>query len=113
MGMSIVFVSIFLIVGLTVVLQALSPHLIEWLGFGVKYSLFNRNETYLSLFTLLTVGAIGLIDDYLNIIGYGRTKGLSAKLKMFLLCLFAALGAYWFYYKLGFTGVSIPFIGVV
>ena len=37
----------------------------------------------------------------------------AAKLKMFLLCIFAALGAYWFYYKLGFTGISIPFFGVL
>jgi phospho-N-acetylmuramoyl-pentapeptide-transferase len=113
MGMAIVFISIGLIVGLSVLLQWLSPLLVDWFGWSLRYSLFNRNETYLSLFTLLTVGAIGLVDDYLNIIGYGRTKGLSAKIKMILLSLFAALGAYWFYYKLGFTGISIPFFGVL
>jgi phospho-N-acetylmuramoyl-pentapeptide-transferase len=30
---------------------------------------------------------------------------------MFLLLFFAALGAYWFYYKLGFTHIHIPFLG--
>ncbi len=111
MGMTIVLFSVFLLVALSVLIQWLSPHLLDWFGFSLKYSLWNRNETYLSLFTLVTVGAIGLVDDYLNILGIGRTKGLSARLKMILLLFFAALGAYWFYYKLGFTHINIPFLG--
>jgi UDP-N-acetylmuramyl pentapeptide phosphotransferase/UDP-N-acetylglucosamine-1-phosphate transferase len=74
MGMAIVLFSVFLLVGITVLIQWLSPQLQEWFGFSLKYSLWNRNETYLSLFTLFTVGAIGLVDDYLNILGIGRTK---------------------------------------
>ena len=74
MGMFIVLFAIFLIVLVTVLLQWMSPLLQEWFGWSIKFSLFNRNETYLSLFTLATVGAIGLVDDYLNILGYGRTK---------------------------------------
>jgi hypothetical protein len=33
----------------------------------VRFSLFNRNETYLALFTLASVGMIGMVDDYLNV----------------------------------------------
>ena len=79
----------------------------------IKYSLLNRNETYLALFTLATVGIIGLVDDYLNVRGIGRTKGLSARVKMILLMVFAGLGAYWFYVKLGHTGLHLPFVGNV
>lgn len=60
-------------------------------GWSFKYSLWNRNETYISLFTLISVGCIGLIDDYLNIRGIGRTKGLSARIKMILLILFGLI----------------------
>ena len=77
----------------------------------MKYSLWNRNETYLSLFTLASVGLIGLVDDYMNIKGIGRTKGLPAKVKMALLLLFASMGAYWFHYKLGFSSIHLPFLG--
>lgn len=111
MGMVIVLFSVFLIVGITVLLHWISPQLQEWFGWSIKYSLWNRNETYLSLFTLATVGAIGVVDDYMNILGIGRTKGLSARVKMVLLLLFAGLAAYWFYNKLGFTHVAIPFFG--
>ncbi len=111
MGMTIVFFSIFCMVVGSVLLVEMAPLLREYFGVSFRYSLWNRNETYLSLFTLFSVGCIGLVDDYLNIIGYGRTKGLSAKVKMILLCFFAALGAYWFYYKLGIQSVQVPFLG--
>lgn len=91
MGMAIVFFSIFLLVGLSVILQFFAPEIKEHFGITIKYSLWNRNETYLSLFTLFAVGAIGLVDDYMNILGIGRTKGLSARVKMILLLLFAGL----------------------
>jgi UDP-N-acetylmuramyl pentapeptide phosphotransferase/UDP-N-acetylglucosamine-1-phosphate transferase len=91
MGMVIVLFSVFLLVGITVLLHWISPLLQEWFGWSLRYSLWNRNETYLSLFTLATVGAIGVVDDYMNILGIGRTKGLSARVKMILLLLFAGL----------------------
>lgn len=111
MGMVVVLFAVFLLVGITVLLQWMSPLLQEWFGWTLKYSLWNRNETYLSLFTLATVGAIGVVDDYMNILGIGRVKGMSARVKMVLLLLFAGLGAYWFYVKLGYTHVEIPFFG--
>lgn len=73
-----------------------------------KYSLFNRKETWIPLFTLVTCGILGAVDDYLNIKGIGHTKGLNAKLKLFWLTLFSALGAWWFYSKLGFNSINIP-----
>jgi phospho-N-acetylmuramoyl-pentapeptide-transferase len=78
------------------------------LGLDLKYSLWNREETYLAIFTLFAVGGIGLVDDYLNVREIGRTKWLSALVKLVLLFLFASIGAWWFYAKLGFTGVSLP-----
>lgn len=33
----------------------------------INYTLWNRQETYIVIFTLISVGIIGMIDDYLNI----------------------------------------------
>ncbi len=68
-----------------------------------NYSLFNQKETYLSLFTLLTIWIVWAVDDYLNIKSIWKTKWLSAKVKMVALLLFATLWAFWFYYKLGWN----------
>ena len=73
--------------------------------------MWNRNETYLALFTLFTVGGIGIVDDYLNVREIGRTKGLSARVKLTLLFLFAGIGPWWFYGKLQFDSVSLPWVG--
>ncbi len=76
-------------------------------------SLLNRKETWIPLFTLVTCGVLGAIDDYINVRGFGNKKGLSAKLKFFWLLIFAALGGWWFYSKLGFTSIGIPLPGNV
>jgi len=76
-------------------------------------SLLNRKETWIPLFTIVTVGLLGALDDYLNVKNIGKTKGLSAKLKLFWLTVFGGVGAYWFYSKLGFSSISIPFVGSV
>jgi len=69
----------------------------------INNSLFSRNETYLTLFTLWTVWILGAIDDFMNIKWIGKTKWLSAKFKMFWLTIFATMWAFWFYYKLGWN----------
>ncbi|MFH1284311.1 MAG: phospho-N-acetylmuramoyl-pentapeptide-transferase [Candidatus Peregrinibacteria bacterium] len=77
-----------------------------------KYSLLNRRETWIPIFTLIACGILGAIDDYLNVKGIGKTKGLSAKLKLAWLTVFSGAGAWWFYSKLGFDSISIPIPGV-
>ncbi len=113
MGAGIILVSIFSIVVLSVIVHLFSTDIQNIFNIKIKYSLWNRNETYLALFTLATVGIIGLVDDYLNVRGIGRTKGLSARVKMVLLSIFAGLGAYWFYVKLWHTGLHFPLLGNV
>jgi len=73
--------------------------ILQWFDV-INNSLFSRNETYLSLFTLLTVWLLWAIDDFMNIKWIGRTKWLSAKFKIIWLVIFALLWALWFYYKL-------------
>jgi phospho-N-acetylmuramoyl-pentapeptide-transferase len=74
-------------------------------------SLINRNETWLPLATLIATALLGAVDDYFNIRGLGKSKGLNIKPKFFWLTLFAAVGAWWFHYKLGFNTIHIPLYG--
>jgi phospho-N-acetylmuramoyl-pentapeptide-transferase len=113
MGGGVILLSIAILVGASVVLREFAPLWKEFLNIDIRFSLWERKETYLALFTLASVGAIGIVDDYLNVRGIGRTKGLSGRVKMALLLLFGAIGAYWFHFKLGRTGLDIPFFGIV
>lgn len=80
--------------------------------FGIfDHSLLNRKETYLPVFTLVAVALLGGVDDYFNIKGLGKSKGINVKPKFFWLTLFASLGAWWFHFKLGYDQIHIPGIG--
>jgi phospho-N-acetylmuramoyl-pentapeptide-transferase len=60
------------------------------------------------------MGLLGLIDDFLNIKGIGKVKGLTAKMKLLWMFLFSAFIAYWFYVKLGVDWINLwPIDGVV
>lgn len=99
-------VLIWLVVALIVFL---SP-LIQTLGL-TRFSLFNRNETYLPVFTLVATAVLGLIDDYLNI--HGTQKGMRVKPKFLWLTLFGFLGGWWFHFKLGFDSIHLPGLGSI
>lgn len=76
--------------------------------------LFNldRTQTWLPLAALIGGGAVGLIDDIINIRGSGGgLKGLRAPIKFAMITLIAIIGAWFFYYKLGYSTLHVPFVG--
>ncbi len=74
----------------------------------------NRNQTWLPLAALLGGGAVGLIDDIINIVGGGgNVAGLRAPIKFGMITLVAAANAWFFYFKLGFTSIHVPIAGDV
>jgi len=77
----------------------------------VDHSLLQRGEVYLPLFTLVSMAILGGIDDYLNILGIGKKKGLDVLPKLSFLLLIGILGALWFHTKLGYDQIHIPFYG--
>lgn len=80
--------------------------------FGIfEHSLLNRKETYLPIFALVTTAILGLIDDYFNIKGVGKQKGINVKPKFLWLTIFAILGGLWFHFKLGYDLIHIPLLG--
>ncbi|MDB4940234.1 MAG: Phospho-N-acetylmuramoyl-pentapeptide-transferase [Candidatus Doudnabacteria bacterium] len=83
---------------------------------GIQYfhllNFLTRKETLLPLGALLGAAMIGLFDDILDLRGRGfKGRGFRFRYKLILYTLVAAIGAYWFYYKLGFNYVGIPFAG--
>lgn len=87
------------------IIQELSPHF--WITFN--HNLFSREETYLVIFTFFTVWILWAIDDYMNIKWIWKQKWLSWRFKMVWILLLSLLWALWFYYKLWYSSISIPF----
>lgn len=73
---------------------------------------WSRAETYLPLFALVGGGFVGMLDDVVNIKGNGEgVAGIRSSLK-FLMILLLTLGLGWFFYaKLGYDSVHLPFAG--
>jgi len=102
MGGILIWVTAIIVIGFSIILNKLGYF---------EHSLWNRSETFLPVFTLITVAILGAIDDYWNIRGWGKSKGINVKPKLFWLTLFAGLGAWWFYSKLGYNEIHMPGIG--
>lgn len=108
MGGVIVWVTV---LGLAVTFFALSSGLD---GFADYFDFVNRAETYLPLGALFFTALVGLADDMFGILGRGPHRGgLTVKQKLLLYTAVAAAGAWWFYFKLGWDVLYIPFIGNV
>jgi len=91
---------ILIVVAIMVLITVFVRSLQDPLGFNLHYTLWNRNETYLPLFALFSMGLLGALDDYLNVRNIGGKKGMSARVKMFGLMVFSFAGAWWFFAKL-------------
>jgi len=71
----------------------------------------NRAETYLPLAALFFAAVLGFIDDWLGVLRIGGAPGggLQVKHKSIVYLAIAAIGAWWFYFRLGWDTLSIPF----
>lgn len=74
----------------------------------------DRAQTWLPLAALLGGGAVGLLDDIINIRGNGNgVAGLRSGLKFLIITILAVALGWFFYYKLGYDAVHVPFVGDV
>lgn len=86
------------------------------LGIFIKLDFLTRAQTLLPLGALIASALIGLIDDYLNTRGIGANGGgfkASHRLLIYtiLATAVAIIGASWFYLKLNWDLIRIPFVG--
>lgn len=82
---------------------------------GDKLNFFSRSQTWLPVFTLIVGAFIGLIDDWFEISGTDShfAGGLSLKKRLGVVSIIGAVGAWWFFTKLGMSSVFVPFIGTI
>lgn len=72
----------------------------------------DRGQTWLPLAALLGGGLVGLIDDIINVRGLGGgVKGLRAPIKFAMVTVVGLVLGWYFFYKLGYDSVHVPFLG--
>lgn len=81
-----------------------------------KLYFISRNQTLLPLFTLILASLVGLGDDFVQIFGGNKWTTDPIKLryiKMSIIILLGFIISLWFFFKLGVTGLYIPWYGFV
>ncbi|MDP4007345.1 MAG: phospho-N-acetylmuramoyl-pentapeptide-transferase [bacterium] len=93
-----------------------------------ELNFFSRSETWLPLATLVAASAVGFLDDILQVLSAPTNRllrslweeiskytagGLSLRLRFTLVSLIGLAGAWWFFGKLGWDSVYVPFVGDV
>lgn len=93
----------------------LLPLISQWMGirFLARLDFLSRSQVWLPLFALVAAGILGLVDDWMSIRGIGKNKGGGMRFlaRFGWLFVIAALGAWWFYYKLGWDVIHVPAVG--
>ena len=77
-----------------------------------ELNFLSREQTYLPLGVLALSAIIGLVDDILGVFKIGKNGGgLNMRHRLLLYLSVALIGAYWFYFKLDWSVIHIPFFG--
>jgi phospho-N-acetylmuramoyl-pentapeptide-transferase len=83
-------------------------------GFWGYLDFIDRAETYLPLAAMLIAALVGFVDDLFGVLKKGpRGGGLPMRHRLMIYFLFSLLGAYWFFYRLEWDVLNIPFVGNV
>ncbi len=72
----------------------------------------NRKETLLPIGLMVLAAIVGMLDDLMGVFHIGpKGGGLSMKDRLLLYLFVAVIGAYWFYFRLGWDTIHIPAFG--
>ncbi|MFH1968190.1 MAG: phospho-N-acetylmuramoyl-pentapeptide-transferase [bacterium] len=110
MGGLLIWITVVLVIFLFYILALIFPS--TWLA---QFDFLSRSQTWLPLFTLVVASVVGLADDILVVRGWGKYigGGISFKKRLAIVILLGFIGSIWFYQKLGWDVVYIPFFGNV
>lgn len=79
------------------------------------FNFVSRSQTWIPLFTLFSASLLGLVDDIFVVAGWGKRAakggGIRFRHRLLVVFLISLIGAYWFYYKLGWDTIRVPFYG--
>jgi len=108
MGGIIIWVSVLLTIVTFWFLAQIFPHITT-----NKLNFLSQNQTWLPLFTLVAASLVGLADDILQVYNRGGyiAGGLSLSKRVFIVLLLGLIGAWWFYFKLDTSVITVPFYG--
>jgi len=77
-----------------------------------QLNFLTRSQTLLPLGALVASAIVGLFDDILNIKGIGSNGGgLKVRHKLLIYTGIAIVGAFWFFFKLDWDLIRVPFVG--
>ena len=77
-----------------------------------ELNFLTRGETLLPLGALIASALVGFGDDLMGIFNIGpKGEGLRMRHRFFVYAAIAAFGAWWFFWKLGWDLIHVPFIG--
>lgn len=110
-GIIIVFSVLF-----SAIIYSLLPLVFPHSNIVSKLVFISRNQTWVPLAVFILAALIGLIDDLastgtLNIKTKQGEAGMPLRFRLLFVILFAILAGGWFYFKLGFDYIHIPFFG--
>jgi len=77
-------------------------------GFWSRVNFLSRGQTLLPLGFLIFAGLVGMADDILGIFKRG---GMRIGRRLFVYLMVASVGAWWFYFKLDWQIINVPFLG--
>lgn len=78
-------------------------------GIFSDFNFLTRGQTLLPLGILIFAATLGLIDDLIGV--FKKRGGLRMRQRLILYTVVAAVGAWWFYFKLDWDLLHVPFIG--
>jgi phospho-N-acetylmuramoyl-pentapeptide-transferase len=80
--------------------------------FFEKLNFLSRSQTLLPLGVLVASALVGLVDDIFNVRRIGpKGGGLRVRHRLLIYTFIAVVGAWWFYFKLEWDTLHIPFFG--
>ncbi|MFH1564682.1 MAG: phospho-N-acetylmuramoyl-pentapeptide-transferase [bacterium] len=101
-----------ILIWVTVLVLAIGFYILSTLYDGSFTSLnfLSRSQTLLPLGALIATAFVGLADDFIDIKSNG-SGGMKVIHRLGIYTLISIFGAFWFFYKLGWDIIHVPFVG--